>query len=288
MRTVTLLCVTLAIMAAPRSSSPPLMRCQPASRRSAGSWGPASCASASPRRRWLALPTDLRHPREDRVSQRDAAEPVAGLIDIEHVVARQLVEEEQDPSTGVLLARLGVDHELAAQVERQVLALQAQALRQGARGRGQQSKPDGQGVLERGGEPRVRSIDRKRPHAAHVSNDVPGHELAGDLDAMERAARRAAVKPFGEALDVGGVAEERAGELERLRGRQAVEHDARALTSQRDKARCAARIAPNVLRDDEQDRVLLGELREGHEQTEARVVGVVDVVDRDDERLRRD
>ena len=101
----------------------------------------------------------------------------------------------------------------------------------------------------------------------------------------ERAARRATVKPLGEALDVGRVAEEGAGELERLGGRQAVEVEVRALTAQRDEARGAPRFAPDVLGDDEQDRVLLRELRERHEETEARVVRVVDVVDRDDERL---
>ena len=94
-----------------------------------------------------ALAAGVLHPRQERLSQGDAAESIAAGIDVENVVSRQLVEQEVDLATAVSLARLerlarltrrgglAVGDELPAQVERGVFAVQAQGLRQGARGR---------------------------------------------------------------------------------------------------------------------------------------------------------
>src|SRR5580700_279154 len=102
---------------------------------------------------------------------------------------------------------------------------------------------------------------------------------------MEGTACGASVKPFGEALDVWRIAENGPAKLEDLGGGHPFEHQVLAMSAQGDEAWSVSRLEPRRLRYHDQERVLRCGHRQGNQQAEAVVVGVVDVVDLEEQRL---
>ena len=237
--------VALAIMSAPWRASPPLIRCHPASMRSCGRpvrRGTRTLAEAAvvcSRRRFV-------HAAEKSVAKGRAAEAIAVVVDVEDVAPSQLVEEHEDAAV------IGLAERAAAELERRLLAAAGSGTRRVHARLRQTWQPDKEGVLEGRRQLGVRAVRGKGPDSVDVTDDLLGHELAQDLDAMKRAAGRSIVEPIRESLHVGRVAEERADELERLRRRQARQRDPRAQGTKADQARRVARLPPLALADHEQ------------------------------------
>ena len=194
------------------------------------------------------------------------------------VLSSQLVEEPVDPPFVDLC-------EQPTELDRRLLALKAQALREPASVFTQRRQPGEERVLERSRKLRGGPFRRKSPDPVDVTDHLFCDELAQDLDAVKGASRGPTVDPLGEPLHVGCAAEERADELQRFRRREAGKGDARALSAQTHQAGRRAWMASFPLTHDEQERFVRREPRETDEHGETRVVGVADVVALDDERL---
>jgi hypothetical protein len=93
----------------------------------------------------IVLEAVIVHAAQQRLAKRRAAETIAVLIDIEDVAARQLVEQPKDPAV------IGLSDEQPTELERWLLALEAQALHEPASILAQRREPDQQCVLKCGG-----------------------------------------------------------------------------------------------------------------------------------------
>ena len=98
--------------------------------------------------------------------------------------------------------------------------MQTQTLHESSRGFAEQPDAGEEHFLERGGEFGIRPLHGERPQPARVPDDLFRDELPADFNGVERAPERPFVNEPGESLDVRGVPEERAHELEGVRAAQ--------------------------------------------------------------------